>query len=302
MFSFISNIYSEYYSYLPKIFISIVNSVKIYMDDNENNEESEENIDVQNSCILNYKKRPYLTIDTNIDDNIVSYNYKKAVAKASDGLNNVQYFRSYLKYFYSCEKSEEEIERILETIKEIRISVKKDFNTLSSLHKNRITDIITYETCFYKKSTPDFIVKLYRTLHYGREAVVKIYIFYPKYLCTKYILQDRFENEIIFSIYAKTINYKCDFVSPEIYAYGSFSLHNTENLEVKYLFIIMEFFQGISLKYANFTPEVCTKVYEIKRKLSCELLSHNDLQPRNIMIDSSNNMIVLDYGESSYCI
>jgi thiamine kinase-like enzyme len=44
------------------------------------------------------------------------------------------------------------------------------------------------------------------------------------------------------------------------------------------------------------------KIYEIKKKLSCELLSHNDLHPRNMMIDSSNNIVVLDYGESSYSI
>jgi thiamine kinase-like enzyme len=294
MIHFITNIYSKYFSYFPKMPFPFMNSVKIYVQNNPINEKT--------NSLHTKRKKPNLTIDTNIDDKIVGYNYKKAIAKSSEGSNNVQYFRSYLKHFYSCEKSEEEIERILETIKQIRNSVKKDFETLSSLYKRRILDLLKYEKCFYKKSTSDFIVKLYKMNHNGKPAVVKMYLFYPEYLCTKYILEDRFETEVIFSIYAKKINEKCDFVSPDIYAFGSVSLFENECIEMKYLFIIMEFIEGISLKHSNFTPEVCTKIYEIKNKLSCELLSHNDLHPRNMMIDSSKNIVVLDYGESSYCI
>ena len=122
MFQFIMNNYSEYdsyfFKYFPKLFIPFMNSEKIYVQD------------------IVYeapkpKKRPNLTIDTNIDDSIVNYNYKKALSKSSGISNNVEYFRCYLKHFYSCEKSEEEIERILKTIKNIRNSVKKDFPIFS---------------------------------------------------------------------------------------------------------------------------------------------------------------------------
>lgn len=305
MIHFITNIYSKYFSYFLKMPFPFMNSVKIYVQNNpiNNNEAINNNAKIEKTNSLPSKrKKPNLTIDTNVDDKIVSYNYKKAIAKSSEGSNNVQYFRSYLKHFYSCQKSEEEIERILETIKQIRNSVKKDFETLSSLYKIRILDLLKYEKCFYRKHNNDFIVKLYKMNHNGKPAVVKMYLFYPEYLCTKYILEDRFETEVIFSVYAKTINEKCDFVSPDIYAYGSVPLVDNEGIEMKYLFIVMEFIEGISLKHSNFTPDVCTKIYEINNKLSCELLSHNDLHLRNMMIDSSNNIVLLDYGESSYCI
>lgn len=295
MFTYIIHNLSLYYSNFPTMIFPFINSVKIY---------------VHNSIVettefsspLVKKKRPNLTIDTNIDENIVNYNYKKAISRSTEMANNVYYFRSYLKNFYSCEKTEEEIERILKTIQNIRKCVKNDFEALSVLYEKRISDILKSDEYFYKKNTTDFIVKLYKIDHFGNPAVVKTYIFYPKYLWTKYILEDRFETEIIFSMYAKKINEKCDFISPTVYAYGSVPILHEEDIEMRCLFIIMEYMEGISLKHAEFTPEVCTKIYEIKRKLSCELLSHNDLHPGNMMIDSSNNMVVLDYGESSFCI
>jgi predicted Ser/Thr protein kinase len=136
----------------------------------------------------------------------------------------------------------------------------------------------------------------------GKPALVKALLIYPQYFFPKFIIENRFENEIIFSIYAKELNQKCAFVSPEIYAYGSILIDCEEGEQMECLFLIMEFIEGISLEHVEFTPEVCTKMYEIKRKLTCELLSHNDLYARNMMIDPSNNIIVLDYGESSCCV
>jgi len=292
MFNFVIDISSLYYSYFPKIIYPFMNSSKIYQSNPIRKEEDEDSTPVI--------KHPVLTIITDIDDDIVNANYKLAISQRKKSFDNVQYFRSYLKYFYSCEKSEEEIERILQTIKTIRDSVRHDFDVYSSICKTNVITILKNNEYFYKKTSNSRIVKLYFTTYFGKKAVLKVYLFYPNYVFLKTVIETQFENEIIFSIYAKQINKKCDFISPEIYSYGSIPVYDADGLKMKCLFIMMEFMEGISLNHVEFTPEVCTKIYEIKQKLSCELLSHNDLYPRNMMLDSSNNLIVLDYGQSSY--
>jgi hypothetical protein len=302
------DISSLYHSYIPKIISPFINSYKIYIQSDSFDEMEEESPDPlppsppSQEPVKCIKQRIHLTIITDIDDEIVNANYKIAISQRRKSFDDVSYFCSYLKYFYSCEKSEEEIERILQAIKSIRHSVRRDFDVFSSMCKRRIMDILKHDEYFYKKTSNARIVKLYTTTYFGKKAVIKVYLYYPDYIFSKNIIETQFENEIVFSMYAKRINNKCDFISPEIYSYGSIPTYDDEGLKMKCLFIIMEFMEGISLNHVEFTPEVCTKIYEIKQKLSCELLSHNDLYPRNMMFDSSDNLIVLDYGESSYTI
>lgn len=316
MLHFITDISSLYYSYIPKLIAPLMTTYKIYSTVNTEEEEEAEQEEEDSLLFHNEEqsiqihnqeetprlsKRPNLRIITDIDDEVVRENFKRAISKEQKKYDSVNYFRSYLKYFYSCEKSEDEIKEILKVIKSIRKSVKNDFKLYSSICKQRIQHTLKYDEHFYKKTSNARIVKLYHTNYFGKKAVIKVYLYYPNSFL-KNRIESQFENEVIFSIYAKTINEKCNFISPEIYSFGYIPVLDEDGNKMECLFIIMEFMEGIELKHVEFTPEVCTKVYEIKKSLSCELLSHNDLHSRNILVDSSNNLIVLDYGESSYTI
>ena len=64
----------------------------------------------------------------------------------------------------------------------------------------------------------------------------------------------------------------------------------------------MEYISGMSLKHLEFTPHVCNKIYQIDIDLKTELLSHNDMNPRNIILSEKNDLVIIDYGETSYCV
>jgi RIO-like serine/threonine protein kinase len=64
----------------------------------------------------------------------------------------------------------------------------------------------------------------------------------------------------------------------------------------------MEYIDGISLKNIEFRPNVCKQIYEIDKNLKKNLLNHNDIKPRNIIITENNDVVIIDYGETSYCI
>jgi RIO-like serine/threonine protein kinase len=64
----------------------------------------------------------------------------------------------------------------------------------------------------------------------------------------------------------------------------------------------MEFISGMTLEHIDFRPDVCKKIYEIDKNLKCHLLNHNDVKHRNIIITENEDIVLLDYGESSHSI
>jgi serine/threonine protein kinase len=214
---------------------------------------------------------------------------------------NVNYFIPYLRHFYNTIISEKEMETILKKIRCIKISVKRDYDYYSFQYARKIIDIIQNSDYFYSKNTKDFSVHLYKIKNENNlPMIVKIYKYYPKYIFSKYMLEHRFENEIVFQKYAHSLNKTLDFISPEIYSFGKVSFPSN-NVQTEYLFIMMEYIEGIVLTHDDFRPEFCKKIYEIDIGLKKQLLNHNDITPKNILISEKDEIVLLDYGESNFC-
>lgn len=243
-------------------------------------------------------------INTNLDDEIIDLNFKRVLRSVNkSNKQNVNYFRSFLKHFYDYEICENEMEILLQKIRTIKYSIKRDFIEFTKKDGKKIHKTILSNNHFYSKKTSDFCVFLYKTNYENKEAVIKVYQYYPKYVFSLHLMEDRFENEIIFQTYANSLNEEIDFISPEIYSFGKISIEeDDDNIDTNYLFIIMEYIDGIRLKHLDFTPELCKKIYEIDKKLKHKLLNHNDIQSRNIIISEKNDFVLLDYGESVHCI
>jgi len=235
---------------------------------------------------------------------------------------DISYYRSYLYHLYNCEKSEEEIVRILKTIKTIKNTVKNELLFLDVDVRKIVLGVVCKNNFFYERRTQDTHIKLYRMEYNGQKSILKCYFYFPDFSYSCNMQENRFINEVVFQNYAGTISHKYNFISPIIYTYGKLVIlksiideyNNDSNTsyygedkhgdksKVKCMFIIMEDIVGLSLKFGEFTPESCMDIYEIDRTLKCELLSHNDLYKRNIIVPSINNkMIVLDYGEATLC-
>ena len=194
------------------------------------------------------------------------------------------------------------MERMLIKIKYIQQSVKSDMKSFSLKNKELIKNLIYSDMYFYYKNTKDVSVFLFNTVYLGLPSVVKIYKYYTDDIFSKYFIENKFENEIILQKYAETLNADCNFISPKIYSFGSLLQIKNTISEIHYLYIIMEHIPGITLQHIDFRPDVCKKIYDIDRKLKCHLLNHNDLKSRNIIITENDDVVILDYGESSHCI
>lgn len=260
-------------------------------------------LDIPNQRQIKVTKKQY-NINTNLDREIIDLNFKNILRSINkSNKQNVNYFRCFLKHFYDYEISENEMETILKRIRSIKFAVKRDAIQFSHKDGKKIYHIIQNTTPFYNKKTTDFNVFLYKTKYKQQNAVVKLYKYYPKYIFSKYLLEHRFENEVIFQTYANSLNSEIDFVSPEIYSFGKIILPEKEDeLETNYLFIIMEEIDGMTLQHLDFRPNVCKKIYEIDEKLKQNLLNHNDLTSKNIIISEKDDLVLLDYGESVHCI
>jgi tRNA A-37 threonylcarbamoyl transferase component Bud32 len=260
-------------------------------------------LDIPNERQIKVTKKQY-TINTNLDRQMIDLNFKRILRSINKyNKQNVNYFRSFLKHFYDYEISENEIKNILKKIRTIKFSVKRDFIEFSNKDGKKIHHIIQSIPYFYIKKTNDFCVFLYKTTYNHQDVIVKVYKYFPKYIFSKCLLEHRFENEVIFQSYANSLNSEIDFISPEVYSFGKISIPEREDsMETNYLFIIMEYVDGITLQHLDFRPELCKKIYEIDEKLKQNLLNHNDIKSRNIIISEKDDLVLLDYGESLHCI
>lgn len=242
-------------------------------------------------------------IDTDLNKYEIERNFKKIIKDEMDLVSkNVQYFSSYLKCFYDFIISNEEMERILENINNIRQFVKNKIKRYSLKNKRFISNLIKTNLYFYNKKTKDVDVCLYKTIYLELTVVVKVYKYFMNDSFSKYFIENKFENEIFLQKYAETLNKPCNFISPKIYSFGSILNKENSSTNIYYLYIIMEYIPGITLQHIDFTPDVCKKIYDIDKNLKCHLLNHNDLKSRNIIIRENDDLVLLDYGESSHCI
>ena len=246
---------------------------------------------------------------------------------------DISYFQSYLFHLYGCEKTDEEIERSLIKIKNIKNAVQNELLFLDTHIRKIVLETIRNNQFFYERRTKYMHIKLYRIEYNGQKSIIKCYFYFPDFGFSCNMLESRFINEIVFQNYAEKISQKYNFICPTIYSYGKIvilksilnsddNIYSDDTTRMKCMFIIMEDMEGLSLKFGEFTPETCTNIYELDRDLKCELLSHNDLYRRNIIPiqqewynilnayenenanrnkNKNKKMIILDYGEATLC-
>jgi hypothetical protein len=253
--------------------------------------------------------RPSLTINVDLNHEEIENNYKHILSVEQDKIqrNTVDYYRKYLFHLYGCEKSEKEINQILSKINRIRKTVLSSLKIIDLSIRKIVVNSIRSDNYFYKKSSGDITVKLYRLKYYDKPCILKCYSFFPDFAYYTSMMETRFENEIIFQEYASELNERYNFITPAIYEYGTCFIYSRETSivnKVKCMFLIMEDIDGILLENIDFTITTCNNIYKLERQLQCELLSHNDFKPRNLMRKSNSTIdkeeyVVLDYGEAT---
>jgi len=127
------------------------------------------------------------------------------------------------------------------------------------------------------------------------------------------------ESKILAEIYfqqkasAVSLHQSCSFKVPHILSYGIVNKSNSANtsnnstsnspiIEKKCFYIKMENIKGVTIdtkKDHNNCPFLQKKVYEIDKCLKDNDIFHNDLNSGNIMIDSNDNIIIIDFGEAT---
>jgi hypothetical protein len=246
------------------------------------------------------KQKKNYTINTNLHKELIDMNFKRVLRNIDDANSkNVNDYISYLQHFHDHTISEQEINEILKQIQTIKHSVKNDFLYFSHHYEKEILHQIRNTQHFYIKRNQDYSVFLYKINIMNVDSILKIYKYYPQYTFSRYLLEWRFENEVIFQKYANSLNQKLDFISPKIHSFGKITIPlNEDDVCVNYLFIIMDYISGLTLKNSEFRPHLCKKIYEIDQNLKKHLLNHNDLHSNNIIITEKEDIVLLDYGES----
>jgi len=153
---------------------------------------------------------------------------------------------------------------------------------------------------------PGLIVKMFHTHHNKRDVFVKVYLYDPECPYSHDSIESNFKNEALFQLYANQLQARLDFISPELYSWGSIKNVLIESNPLRCLFLIMEYIPHITLKEATYSTENMKKIYQkvkkIDESLRGELLHHNDLHGGNIMVQqdpSLSKIVVLDFGEAS---
>lgn len=246
------------------------------------------------------KRKKNYTINTQLHQELIDMNFKRVLRNIDNTNNkNVNYYISYLQHFHNHQISEKEIKDILKSIQTIKYSVKRDFLYFSHQYEKEIMNQIQNTQYFYVKRNCDYSVFLYKINFLNADFILKVYKYYPEFTFSQSLLEWRFENEIIFQKYANSLNQKLDFISPKIHSFGKISVIPKENdLRTNYLFIMMDYISGLTLKNIEFRPHLCKKIYEINENLKKHLLNHNDLHSNNIIINEKDDLVLLDYGES----
>ena len=250
------------------------------------------------------KQKKIYKINTQLDKELIDMNFKSILRNIYNTNNkNINYYISYLHHFHDHQISEKEINEMLKTINNIKYFVKRDILYFSDEYEKEILHQIQTTQHFYVKRNTDYSVFLYKINIFNVDYILKIYKYYPQYTFSRYLLEWRFENEIIFQKYANLLNQKLDFISPKIHSFGKIGVPpNEDGVHTNYLFIVMEYISGVTLKNSEFRPHLCKKIYEIDQNLKKHLLNHNDLHSNNIIITEKDDLVLLDYGESVHCI
>jgi serine/threonine protein kinase len=255
---------------------------------------------------LSSKNPKCLTIDVQMTDDEVEECFKNCCKSQNNFSISTNYYSSYLKHVLGTDYDTADIESIF-----VKLDFMKEYVTFclsKSSDKQMVIDCLKNNKYFSKNiSRPGVTVKLFAAEYNGKTAVVKTYMYDGHSQELKWSLEQNIKNEILFQNYAKTLNKKLDFISPELYAWGEIRGYKPfeDSHKYKVMYLIMEYIPFIQLKDISQMSNI-TEIYErvdiLDKELKSQLLHHNDLHSSNILVSCRSplpDLCILDFGESS---
>jgi hypothetical protein len=238
--------------------------------------------------------RPILKVEVIFNNYEIEHNYRKIVSIEQSKIEtDVNYFRKYLFHLYGCEKTREEIQYILININFIKKYVLKKLELLDASVRKKVVDMIVLDNHFYKRTSRDLTVKLYRFLYDNKPSILKCYFFFPDFAYYTSMMETRFENEIIFQEYAAELNEKHNFITPKIYDYGTCLIKLRENSEEKSEEKIKNGYK-VFLWNKLFEDIVNRKYKEDPYKLLYRISKVKDLNQLSMVIDNPFSTLCLE--------
>lgn len=251
-----------------------------------------------------------LTINTNISDQEFKFVYSRNLIVAKEkNKNNMLYFQKYIEFLFDTEISENDYKKIFDKLLKMRTTLLYSIQNTGLTLQIFIQSIMKHHDPYYvNNSRPYLSTQVFISEYLGKKCILKIYIYnknlHPEYI---HIVEHNFENEVLYQTYAHTLNECCDFISPEIYDIGEITgvfIGGQVQPNMKCRFIIMEFLPFIHFKDAIFNENECGQLIKRKEKLDVllktNLLHHNDLHNRNVLVDTEHDKLaIIDFGESN---
>jgi len=237
---------------------------------------------------------------------------KKCFANANKTYTNYEissmlYYKSYLKNILGSEYETSDIADIFKKLESLRELVNFRVYRVDTEASLCVKAVLSLNNYFAKNTNrSDVTVKMFSTFYDNKQCVVKTYLFDNNCVSLKWSLEQKLKNEILFQLYAKTLNKTVDFISPELYTWGSIYKYkhaNSMDAEYKVMYLIMEYIPFMTLKQSiqtlSYTKDIYEKIDHIDVKMKRHLLCHNDLHNLNILVSPLPKIYIIDFGESS---
>jgi len=232
-------------------------------------------------------------------------------------ISSTLYYKSYLKNILGSEYETADIDAIFQQLESIKDLVNFRMYSLNNEDVHAVRTVLKRNNYFAKNTNRrEVSVKLFSTFYKGKQCVIKTYMFDHNCASLKWSLEQKVKNEILFQTYAKTLNHSLDFISPELYTWGTiykykpcndlstYSLDNIKDAEYKVIYLIMEYIPYMTLKQSvelsQYTSDIYEKIENLDVALQGHLLCHNDLHAANILVSPLPQIYIIDFGEASY--
>lgn len=253
-----------------------------------------------------------LTVQVDISKLEVSRIFTAAIKSVEAEYSNRQfdYYKIYLKHLLGETSDSIDISAILQKLENLKKTVDFRIDCTEFSDDCFVTNLLMRNEYISKSIKRSGVtVKLFHTYHEDRDVMVKTYVYDGE--CAS--LDDRmmacFKDEVLFQYYAANNLSKRDFISPDLYSWGSIRKYKFigDKYLYKCLFLIMEYIPGLTLNQATYTTETMKTMYErvkiIDKKMISIGIHHNDLHGRNVIIPQKSplpEVVILDFGEASF--
>lgn len=228
-------------------------------------------------------------------------------------ISSTLYYKSYLKNILGSEYETVDIDATFQKLESMKELVNFRMYSLNNEDVHAVRTVLRRNNYFAKNTNrPEVVVKLFSTRYKGKQCVIKTYMFDHNCASLKWSLEQKVKNEVLFQNYAKTLNQTLDFISPELYTWGTIfkykpfdiPAYSTINAEYKVMYLIMEHIPYMTLKQSiqntQYTSDIYENIENLDVALQSHLLCHNDLHDANILVSPLPQICIIDFGEASY--